>query len=124
MKQHVPVHKNLVQYYASATVEENGVIRGVILTEYCQGGLLAGVVLQCYPQGFSERTILGIMRDIACGLFALHTNKPCFSHRNIHVVLFLLVYSKPDFIQIDQNGRCKLEVSRSMTSNIIVCIIA
>lgn len=84
-QKHMPVHPNLMQYYDSEIFNEEGVITGVIITEHCDGGLLSDVVTQTYPQTLSEKMILGILRDLSCALFALHSLDPPVSHRNINV---------------------------------------
>lgn len=63
-------------------------VRGVIITEHCDGGLLSDVVTQNYPQTFSEKLILAILRDLCCALFTLHTADPPISHRNVNVGRF------------------------------------
>ena len=85
LKKHIPEHGNLVQYFDSGISTEEGVVRGVIITEHCEGGLLSDVITQTYPQTFSEKMILAIVRDLCCALFALHTEDPPISHRNINV---------------------------------------
>lgn len=62
-----------------------GWFAGVIITEHCDGGLLSDVVTQNYPQTFSEKLILAILRDLCCALFTLHTADPPISHRNVNV---------------------------------------
>lgn len=62
-------------------------IRGVIITEHCDGGLLSDVVTQNYPQSFSEKLLLAVLRDLSCALFALHSEDPPLSHRNVNVGL-------------------------------------
>ena len=88
----VPEHRNLIQYYDSAISCENGIVRGVIITEHCEGGLLQDVVTQNYPQTFSEKLMLGILRDLCCALFALHTERPPITHRNVTVFELLIGY--------------------------------
>ena len=85
-QKHMPVHPNLMQYYDSDIFVEEGVVTGVIITEHCDGGLLSDVVTQTYPQTLSEKMILGILRDLSCALFALHSLDPPVSHRNINVL--------------------------------------
>ena len=121
LQKHLPVHGNLIRYYDSDVFNTEGIIQGVIITEHCGGGVLSDVVTQTYPQSLSEKMILGILRDLLCALFALHTSNPPTSHRNINVFFYLLwIMPQPHYIYIHSSGRCKLEAARSMTSNIIV----
>lgn len=93
LQKHMPVHPNLMQYYDSDIFIEEGVVTGVIITEHCDGGLLSDVVTQTYPQTLSEKMILGILRDLSCALFALHSLDPPVSHRNINVGLLVVPVS-------------------------------
>ena len=81
----MPIHGNLVRYYDSEIYNEENLVRGVIITEHCDGGLLSDVVTQTYPQTFSEKMLLAILRDVACALFVLHTEDPPISYRNVNV---------------------------------------
>lgn len=81
----MPIHGNLVRYYDSKIFTEENLVRGVIITEHCDGGLLSDVVTQTYPQTFSEKMLLAILRDVACALFVLHTEDPPVSYRNVNV---------------------------------------
>ena len=85
LQKHMPEHENLIQYYDSDIFETDGTIQGVIITEHCEGGLLSEVVTQTFPNTLSEKKILGILRDLLCGLYVLHSSKPPISHRNINV---------------------------------------
>ena len=90
----MPVHENLIQYYDSEIFTDDGIVQGVIITEHCDGGLLSDVVTQTYPQTLSEKMILGILRDLLCALYALHSHDPPISHRNINVFnVSLSIYS-------------------------------
>ena len=117
----IPEHRNLIQYYDSTILFENDKVRGVIITEHCDGGLLSDVVTQNYPQTFSEKLILAILRDLCCALYTLHTEDPPISHRNVNVFFCRVSEQQPNYIYVDSSGRCKLEAARSMTSNMIVC---
>ena len=83
------MHGNLIRYYDSDVFNTDGVIQGVIITEHCEGGVLSDVVTQTYPQTLSEKMILGILRDLLCALYTLHSSNPPISHRNINVQLKL-----------------------------------
>ena len=85
----MPIHGNLVRYYDSEIYNEENLVRGVIITEHCDGGLLSDVVTQTYPQTFSEKMLLAILRDVACALFVLHTEDPPISYRNVNVRDFI-----------------------------------
>lgn len=89
----MPVHDNLIQYYDSDIVVTDDVVQGVIITEHCEGGLISNVVTRTYPQTLSEKMILGILRDLLCALFALHSSDPPISHRNITVIQLFISFT-------------------------------
>ena len=97
LQKHIPEHENLIQYYDSEVFDTDGTIQGVIITEHCEGGILTDVVTQTFPNSLSEKKILGILRDLLCGLYILHSSKPPISHRNINVfsICFVKLQTSP-----------------------------
>ena len=111
LQKHLPVHGNLIRYYDSDVFRTDGVIQGVIITEHCEGGVLSDVVTQTYPQTLSEKMILGILRDLLCALYTLHSSSPPMSHRNINVF-----YINVSIIQLATLYLCPLEWSMQIGS--------
>ncbi|EUD64864.1 NAK protein kinase [Plasmodium inui San Antonio 1] len=93
----LPPHKNIVQYFGSTIISENGNKIVIMLMEFCERGNLL-TIFEKNKDKIKENHIVKILKDIVKGLHFLHTQEIPIIHRDI----------KLENILCDKNGIYKI----------------
>ncbi|ANQ11124.1 Cyclin g-associated kinase [Plasmodium coatneyi] len=93
----LPPHKNIVQYFGSTIISENGNKVVLMLMEFCERGNLLNI-FEKNKDKIKENHIVKILKDIVKGLNFLHTQEVPIIHRDI----------KLENVLCDKNGVYKI----------------